>query len=47
VREALRDWKMKRAPQSQERVSLKPDIGKGLIDLAEGRAKDFADNPHH
>jgi antitoxin ParD1/3/4 len=41
VREALRDWKMKRALQLQELVALKADIDKGLTDLAEGRVKDF------
>lgn len=41
VREALRDWKLKRALQLQELVALKADIDKGLADLAEGRVKDF------
>jgi antitoxin ParD1/3/4 len=41
VREALRDWKMKRALQLQEFAALKVDIDKGLADLAEGRVKDF------
>lgn len=41
VREALRDWKMKRALQLQELTSLKADIDRGLTDLAEGRVKDF------
>jgi antitoxin ParD1/3/4 len=41
VREALRDWKMKRALQLQELVALKADIDKGLADLAKGRVKDF------
>ena len=41
VREALRDWKMKRALQLQELASLKADIDRGLIDLAEGRVQDF------
>ena len=41
VREALRDWKMKRALQLQELAGLKVDIDKGLTDLAEGRVKDF------
>jgi antitoxin ParD1/3/4 len=44
VREALRDWKMKRALQLQELASLKADIDKGLADLAEGRVKDFDAN---
>jgi antitoxin ParD1/3/4 len=40
VREALRDWKMKRALQLQELAALKADIDKGLSDVAEGRVKD-------
>jgi antitoxin ParD1/3/4 len=41
VREALRDWKMKRALQLQELASLKADIDRSLTDLAEGRVQDF------
>lgn len=41
VREALRDWKMKRALQLQELAALKVDIDRGLTDLAEGRVQDF------
>jgi antitoxin ParD1/3/4 len=41
VREALRDWKMKRALQLHELASLKADIDRGLTDLAEGRVQDF------
>jgi antitoxin ParD1/3/4 len=41
VREALRDWKMKRALQLQELTALKADIDRGLNDLAEGRVRDF------
>jgi antitoxin ParD1/3/4 len=41
IREALRDWKTKRALQLQELAALKADIEKGLADLAEGRVKDF------
>jgi len=41
VREALRDWKMRRALQLQELASLKADIDRGLTDLAEGRVQDF------
>ncbi len=41
VREAVRDWKMKRALQLQELVALKADIDKGLADVAEGRVQDF------
>ncbi len=41
VREALRDWKMKRAVRLKEMEALKADIDKGLADLAEGRVKNF------
>jgi len=41
VREALRDWKAKRAVQMRELAALKADIDKGLADLAAGRAMDF------
>jgi len=41
VREALRDWKLKRAVRLKEMESLKADIDKGLTDLAEGRVRDF------
>ena len=41
VREAVRDWKMKRALQLQELAALKTDIDKGLADVAAGRVKDF------
>jgi len=41
VREALRDWKMKRALQLKEMELLKADIDKGLTDLAEGRVHEF------
>jgi antitoxin ParD1/3/4 len=41
VREALRDWKMRRALQLQELASLKADIDRGLTDLAEGRVQVF------
>jgi antitoxin ParD1/3/4 len=41
VREALRDWKMKRALQLHELAALKADIDKGLVDVAEGRIQDF------
>ena len=45
VREALRDWKLKRALQLQELAALKAEIDKGLADLAEGRVKEF--DPNH
>jgi antitoxin ParD1/3/4 len=41
VREALRDWKMKRAVQLKEMEAIKADIDKGLTDLAAGRVQDF------
>jgi antitoxin ParD1/3/4 len=41
VREALRDWKTKRALQLQELTALKADIDKGVADVAAGRVKDF------
>jgi antitoxin ParD1/3/4 len=41
VREALRDWKMKRTLRLKEMEALKADIDKGLTDLAEGRVQDF------
>jgi antitoxin ParD1/3/4 len=41
VREALRDWKMKRALQLRELAELKADIDKGLADVAAGRLKKF------
>ena len=41
VREALRDWKMKRAVQMQELAALRADLEKGMRDIAEGRTKPF------
>jgi antitoxin ParD1/3/4 len=41
MREALRDWMMKRALQLQELASLKADIDRGLTDIAEGRVQEF------
>jgi antitoxin ParD1/3/4 len=41
IREALRDWKIKRALQLQELEALRSDIDKGLNDVAEGRLTDF------
>lgn len=41
VREALRDWKVKRALQLQELAALKADIDKGLADVAAGHVTDF------
>ena len=41
IREALRDWKTKRALQLQELEGLKAEIDRGLTDLAEGRVQEF------
>jgi len=41
IREALRDWKSKRAIQLRELEALKADIDKGLAGVAAGRVKDF------
>lgn len=41
VREALRDWKLKRSVQILELEGLKSDIDKGLSDIAAGRIKAF------
>lgn len=41
IREAIRDWKMKRALQIQELAALKADIDKGLADVAAGNVKKF------
>ena len=41
IREALRDWKMKRALRLKEMEALQADIDQGLSDVAEGRVKDF------
>ncbi len=41
IREAIRDWKMKRALRLQELAALKTDIDKGLADVAAGRVKKF------
>jgi antitoxin ParD1/3/4 len=41
VREALRDWKAKRALQLDELTALKGEIDRGLADVAAGRVRDF------
>ncbi len=41
VRDALREWKTRRAIQLQELTALKSDIDKGLADVAAGRVKEF------
>lgn len=42
LREALRDWKMKRALQQQEFAALQKAIELGLVDAAAGRIEDFS-----
>jgi antitoxin ParD1/3/4 len=41
IREALRDWKLKRELQLQQMTALKADIDRGLADVAAGRVEDF------
>ncbi len=41
VREALREWKLKREIQRQELEALKADIEEGLADLAAGRVTEI------
>jgi len=41
VREALRDWKVKRALQLHELAALKAEIDLGVEDLAAGRVREF------
>lgn len=41
IREALRDWKMKRVLRLGQLAELKADIDRGLTDVAEGRLTDF------
>jgi antitoxin ParD1/3/4 len=41
IREALREWKSKRAVQRHELEALKADIDKGLADVAAGRLVNF------
>ncbi len=42
MREALRDWKMKRALQQQEFAALQKAIELGLADAAAGRTVEFS-----
>lgn len=45
VREALREWKIRRELMLNELTALKADIDQGLADVAAGRVKAFdADN---
>jgi antitoxin ParD1/3/4 len=41
IREAMRDWKTKRALQLQEFAALKADLDKGLADLLAGKTTEF------
>lgn len=41
VREALREWRLRRVVQEQELAALKADIDKGMADVAAGRVQDF------
>lgn len=41
IREALRDWRHKRALQAQELESLRADIQAGTEDIEAGRVHDF------
>jgi antitoxin ParD1/3/4 len=41
IREALRDWKVKRELQLGQLAALKADIDRGLADVAEGRVATF------
>jgi antitoxin ParD1/3/4 len=41
IREALRDWKLKRELRLRRLAELKADIDRGLADVAEGRLGNF------
>lgn len=41
MREAVRDWKIKRTIQHEEITALKTDIDKGLADVAAGKLTEF------
>ena len=41
IREALREWRVRRSVQQEELAALKADIDKGLADVAAGRVSDF------
>lgn len=41
MRQALRDWEMAEARRRAELASLRADIGKGLDEIAAGKAKPF------
>lgn len=41
IREALREWKMKRELQAQKFAALKAEIDRGMADVTEGRLTEF------
>ena len=41
IREALRDWRHKRALQEQELLELRTKVQQGLSDIEQGRVHDF------
>lgn len=41
IREALRDWKMKREIQLRQFAQLKADIDRGMADVTKGRLTGF------
>ncbi len=41
IREALRDWKLRRELRLHQVAELKAEIDRGLKDIAEGRVADF------
>ena len=41
IREALRDWRYKRALQEQELHELRKKVQQGLADIEAGRVQDF------
>ena len=41
IREALRDWKLRRELRMGQLAELKADIARGLADVAAGRIADF------
>jgi antitoxin ParD1/3/4 len=41
IREALRDWKMKRELQVRRFAELKAEIDRGMTDVTEGRLTEF------
>jgi antitoxin ParD1/3/4 len=45
IRDALRDWKMRRALQAREFSTLQSEYGERPAHLAEERMKEFAANP--